>query len=418
MAQFPGREALYETARAFARECLLDGGSLFTPGIRLWHGEALADLFARAIDNPDVSQGTFYDKLHRQLDGAPVDRYQLAVEGLAVHQLVADDLTAATKRQTLRRVAGWAPEPIAIPELVDTAMERGLAATGVAFKTYKPFQLWLVFRLARAFEQRDREDREALLEDPWAFKKVLHGLPVDKAYSQREALLHLVHPEAFEPIVSRDHKKAIDEAFAGLVDADADDIDQRLADVRATLTEQVCPDEPEAFTFYRPEVFERWSQPQRASAEFQPGPSGQRGWLVRGVFEGTSVVRDWVDNGYVAIGWTELGELPDGLTREELLQRLRQAYPDDSLGRTRASVGNLDRFLNQMTVGDLVVAPDGSDVYVGVVDSAPYWVSAAGGRRVSPDTSMGPLGGGFRHEDGTTLSPVLGPGVVAGFSVA
>ena len=38
--------------------------------------------------------------------------------------------------------------------------------------------------------------------------------------------------------------------------------------------------------------------------------------------------------------------------------------------------------------------------------------------RLSPATSMGPLVGGFRHEDGTTWSPVMGPGGVTGFLVA
>jgi hypothetical protein len=37
---------------------------------------------------------------------------------------------------------------------------------------------------------------------------------------------------------------------------------------------------------------------------------------------------------------------------------------------------------------------------------------------LSSATSMGPLVGGFRHQDGTTLSPVMGPGGVAGFPVA
>lgn len=34
-----------------------------------------------------------------------------------------------------------------------------------------------------------------------------------------------------------------------------------------------------------------------------------------------------------------------------------------------------------MTIGELVVAPNSSKVYVGVVDSEPYWGTAAGGRR-------------------------------------
>ena len=46
--------------------------------------------------------------------------------------------------------------------------------------------------------------------DPWTFKDVLFAVPMPKgSYIQREALLHLVHPDTFESIVSRGYKEQI-----------------------------------------------------------------------------------------------------------------------------------------------------------------------------------------------------------------
>lgn len=45
------------------------------------------------------------------------------------------------------------------------------------------------------------------------------------------------------------------------------------------------------------------------------------------------------------------------------------AYPTRSVASVSAAAGNLHRFINRIEVGDLVVTPDGEDIYVGVITS-------------------------------------------------
>lgn len=97
-------------------------------------------------------------------------------------------------------------------------------------------------------------------------------------------------------------------------------------------------------------------------------------WLVRPNVRGRNRLPAWLEDGYCAIGWYELGAVPAGTSREELAVRVDAAYPTASHGARRAWVGNLDRFLNRIDPGDLVVTPDGSRIYVGEVAGAPYHV--------------------------------------------
>ena len=63
-------------------------------------------------------------------------------------------------------------------------------------------------------QQLDAEHRTQVLDsDPWEFKRIVFSIDVNYAYPQQAALLHLVHPDTFEPIVSKGHKDRIVRAF-------------------------------------------------------------------------------------------------------------------------------------------------------------------------------------------------------------
>ena len=77
----------------------------------------------------------------------------------------------------------------------------------MAFNTYRPWQLTFLLEVVRSWKGLTPDERGRLLGDPWAFKEFVHSLPVKSAYAQREALVHFVHPDVFESIVSRDSKQ-------------------------------------------------------------------------------------------------------------------------------------------------------------------------------------------------------------------
>ena len=369
-----GHDGLYAAAEQFVNRCLREGDSLFRPGTKVWSNGPLDDIYRRFVEQPDLSADSFFEKFERQLAGASQEVYLLGGELLYFHLLIAKDITGKTKRAAIRRPFTWATEPLNIPAEFDAPLEGGLSKTGIAFNRYRPFQLWFILELARAVQNMPSDERGAVLADPWGFKDLLFELPVKSAYTQREALLHLVHPDTFEPIVSRDHKAAIGAAFSEYVDEGVEDIDRKLATIRTHLATELEV-EPGDFNFYVDGVVERWNPAKEVGEAPEQSPETQRAWLVRGMSKKAgNLVDRWVEHGYAAIGWTELGEVPSGVSRTELTARMQEAYPDDSPGRIRNSVGNVYRFLNQISVGDLVVSPATDGIYVGVVTSGPYWI--------------------------------------------
>lgn len=141
------------------------------------------------------------------------------------------------------------------------------------------------------------------------------------------------------------------------------------------------------------EAYKSWSEDEKAAfAAFveagvatpppQPVPPVTpadlpgKAWLVRGAnVDGVNLVPEWIEQGYVSIGWHELGADPLPSTDTAIYERVREAYPDERLGALRAATGNLNRFVNRMQQGHLVLTADGDKLLVGRVVSDPFYES-------------------------------------------
>lgn len=98
-----------------------------------------------------------------------------------------------------------------------------------------------------------------------------------------------------------------------------------------------------------------------------------------------------IDEGYVSIGWSKMGDLskiaPD---REAFKTKLVEAYPATKLGAVPVNAGTLYKFACDMKPGDLVVYPSKLDRMVNIGEVAsPYEFDKAGTDEVGPrfDTS-------------------------------
>jgi 5-methylcytosine-specific restriction protein B len=90
-----------------------------------------------------------------------------------------------------------------------------------------------------------------------------------------------------------------------------------------------------------------------------------KAWLVRGAFEKQKdLLERWLQDGFVAIGWAEVGEAEAGTPGMSIYERVKDAYPDEPPGAWRAWTGNLNSFVNRIDAGHLVVTVAGDDVYV------------------------------------------------------
>jgi MoxR-like ATPase len=245
------RAEVYEAIASVVDEVLKSDGSIFTPGQSKWTRENLAALHRHFIDHPDESGDRFQVKLERQLEGAPPVVYQLMGEVLYFHLLPAASVSPEAKRGIIEEVLSWSPDPVALPG--DFVLD-GLFYAGVAFNTYRPFQVQLVIEFVEAWKELDRAEQQRLLEDPWAFKGMLYSIPIHAAQTQQSALLHMVHPDSFEDIVSQDQKKKIAKTFVDRIDDPDPDIDRRLFQIREALESEYGKD----FLFYDPALRAQW----------------------------------------------------------------------------------------------------------------------------------------------------------------
>ena len=150
------------------------------------------------------------------------------------------------------------------PAGTDRRPDASLANPGQAFHTFRPFQVGLVIEFAGQWKQLEPDERTRLLEDSWAFKHFVMGLQLQSALLrerqntpriQRHALLHLVHPDTFESIVSADHKEKVAAAFDELIDDPPADVDRKLQAIRSVLEGRHGS---ETFHFYRPDIRKQW----------------------------------------------------------------------------------------------------------------------------------------------------------------
>lgn len=93
-----------------------------------------------------------------------------------------------------------------------------------------------------------------------------------------------------------------------------------------------------------------------------------------------TLTSELVDEGFVSIGWDEVGDLraiPNG--REGIKEVLVATRPDGSPRSIAGQAGVLFRFANQMGIGDIVVSPykPDSTINIGVVSGGYYYDASA-----------------------------------------
>lgn len=230
MARRIGREEVYAVAERFVEVTFEKDGSLFTPGVVIWSAENIEDLYERFVGQPDESSDRFEDKFRRQLEGAPPETKQLAAELLYIYLIFPVKFSGDSKRRIIQGVLDGTS--IKVPSELDKALDHGIASFGPALQN-RPWQLAMLLELFR--EWKTNPGRYEALSDPWKFKEIVFSVPHEKAGVQREALLHLVYPDTFESIVSKDQKRDIAKHLSYLTDEDTEDIDSRILEIRENL---------------------------------------------------------------------------------------------------------------------------------------------------------------------------------------
>jgi MoxR-like ATPase len=335
-----GTDAIYSMHARWLTEVLGPGDSLVTPGAPVWTGEYLDELERAFVAHPDTTPGKRYEeKLRGQLAGVSPGAKQLMAELHAVHFLMiwVGAISAAKKVSIIKTILAWMPAPPDVPADVEAAMAPGLVHPGTWVMTRRDTQITWLIRFSAAWKKLAEAEQRSLVTDPWALKDFTERVDAPSANSAQMAVLHLAHPQTFDPTVSTDHKRWITDRFADVA-GDNPDVDRRMVTVREALT----PQYGEGFDWYQDwlvrlwwkngkdwKAFLRWVEHSHAHA---PAPAPGTGQLLE---SGDEI---FLDDGIAATrrawelaGWgPEPDDAPSGYTRGRLLAFLDEIVRDSS----------------------------------------------------------------------------------------
>jgi AAA domain (dynein-related subfamily) len=350
----------YRTAERIRDDCLVADGSLFTPGRPIWTAEAAAE-WSAAINAEDTSDRTFSEKLRDQLAGLGDAAIQFAAECLYVAVMTEADTGGDKKREHVANALSILEAAVALPDDLAAVLDTGLATYGQGGRNRRDAHLRYLALFVVDLKRRSPEERRSLLTERDALRAFARSIDIKSATMQREALLHLLLPDSFEPTVSVPAKRKIAAAFAEYVDDPSADVDSKLASIRSAL----AADYPDGLSFWEPEQRAVWDP---------SGPPGRRAWLVRGASAyDTNLIPSWLEHGFVSMSSVEGGEVRPGTPFAEVVELFEKTIGGPR-GKVRNAAVVTRRFVDGMATGDLVLTIDPEDrIYVGRVTGDVEW---------------------------------------------
>lgn len=226
---------LLAAADVIVQEGLRNGMSAFAPGREVWSADNIRAVH-KIWDEAEATAGEgFSGNLTRQFADATDDQCLLMAEVIALQTLpVGWIIGHAKKRERVESMLKTMQHPVEIPQIFDEAFGGGAFNPGQGMQTHINRAITVILDVLLAWSELSQDDQLAALEDPHRWRDLVapeKGFP-----TQRYALLYLVHPGYFGPIVSTDHRQRIREAFIGEIGGEfSDDPDADLLGIQIAL---------------------------------------------------------------------------------------------------------------------------------------------------------------------------------------
>ena len=301
MSQLKAAEHILTAAEQWKHRCLLSGRSLFT-NRRLWTRENFEELEALFVETPDQSDVSFLAKLERQLAPGSPDAKCLWAEMTWVYRLIQarGSMGPETKRNRIADIWRWSEREF--PEghglLDDAVLGAGILSPGIAYNilSWKEFRFFVVAML-RWFSL-ERRERESLLDRSWDFASWLDNTEFVVGRMFRHALLFLLFPDKFEPIVSNNGKRQITSRLhqgERLDTSNQVELDRALLTIRRRLEDEY-PDEE--VHFYLSPIKELWHsapappKPKKSTETGRAKKAGENGNKPNGTYSADDAHQD------------------------------------------------------------------------------------------------------------------------------
>lgn len=202
---------LYETMDRLRSDCLINDGSLLSPGRQLWSAENFAELQRTYVQNLDEGEGKFFEKLKVQLTDATANGHCLMAELIwLLYAFQRGDVSPPTKNLKVREVWSWSGEelPREVAALTDPVLH-GVGRAGQGYNNNKWRELVLLITAMQALKAKTQEERRRVLSDSTSFAEWFHAQVNGDNRQLRHILPFLLFPDSFERISAGQHKRDI-----------------------------------------------------------------------------------------------------------------------------------------------------------------------------------------------------------------
>jgi hypothetical protein len=206
---------MYAAARRWRDEALVSDQSLFgghpIDGLR-----AADELVEFYVNNPDLGSGTFVAKLKTQLDGVSAAAVQVAAELLYIHTLVVSTASwsARSKAELISSVTGFRSTGVAaMPSELEAVLSGGAAGPGQAYLNYRWKMFAYLIGVFGTIKRLPTNERQRAVSSLESYRAALSGVDTQSVWSQQYAIEHLLFPDVAPPILSRQDRAKIVQAF-------------------------------------------------------------------------------------------------------------------------------------------------------------------------------------------------------------
>ena len=390
MSRLKRAATILDAAETWKQRCLLEGGSLFSDE-RLWTLENFRQLHTHFVERPDAGAGSFEEKLRRQLEPAAPEAKRLWAEMTWVYYLIVWSVKRVTKLDRIRTVWEWSGATL--PEdhwALGDVLSEGLVNPGMAYASHQWREFGFIITMMRDWCSRVADNRKSLLSDPWSFAEWVDGQNDGGRRQFRHAVLFLLFPDVFEPIMSVGHKRDIVKAFRDET-AEAKDVDNMdLADLDKALLaigKRLQHERPGGeINYYEASLKQEWQAGSVApidtgradkaddEAWYRNRFGGADVWAIA-PGEGARLWPEFQERGIAAIGNSDLGDLSEYPSREAIHSALIESGAGEN-----PSMKSLARwqFVHEIKIGDVLLAKRGRTAILG-------WGKVTGDYRYEPE---------------------------------
>ena len=272
MARLAHASEIYAAIELWRNRALLGHRSMLHDEMGLlWGVENVRSLRAAIIpDTPMPGTAGFEETLHLQLTSQHPEVIRLAAEMLWVLFLFPrTSITPKRKRELIGTVWGWSEAELDLRNsLLSDRVMAGIGDAGRAFNTHRDRELEALIELTVVLTETGSSIASI---SPREFGELIDRVPRAAGRKIRNMLLHLYHPDHYEPIASNTHKRQIVRGFADLLpDGEQPktkpliEVDDQLLVIRGKLQERY-PDRQ--VDFYDPLVQAIWNPPAEATPQ-------------------------------------------------------------------------------------------------------------------------------------------------------